>query len=90
VILASGERITGAEVVEALPAVRQAGAGSAGMEGKPLREIMAEVERAVVRRSLERNRWKMSAAARELDLERSHLYKKVKTLGIQKPDDSPR
>jgi transcriptional regulator of acetoin/glycerol metabolism len=29
----------------------------------------------------------MTAAARELDLERSHLYKKVKALGIQKPDN---
>ena len=37
---------------------------------------------------LERNRWRMSRAARELGLERSHLYKKLKALGIERqPSD---
>ena len=29
----------------------------------------------------------MSRAARELNLERSHLYKKMKALGIERPAD---
>jgi len=30
----------------------------------------------------------MSKAARELNLERSHLYKKLRALGIDRPPDS--
>jgi transcriptional regulator of acetoin/glycerol metabolism len=45
---------------------------------------MAGLERQVIRAALERNDWKMSATARELGLERSHLYKKVKALGIER------
>jgi DNA-binding NtrC family response regulator len=29
----------------------------------------------------------MAKAARELNLERSHLYKKLKALGIDRPDE---
>jgi transcriptional regulator of acetoin/glycerol metabolism len=34
---------------------------------------------------LERCRWHMTRAAAEMGLERSHLYKKLKALGIEKP-----
>jgi len=89
VILAEGDQITSDEVQEALPkAVRGGGRSPSPVNGRPLREVMADVERDVVQAALERHHWKMSAAARELDLERSHLYKKVKTLGIQKPEGS--
>ena len=36
--------------------------------------------------TLERHAWRMAESARALGLERSHLYKKMKALGIQKPD----
>jgi two-component system nitrogen regulation response regulator NtrX len=39
----------------------------------------------VVLAALERNRWKMTRTAEDLGLERSHLYKKLKALGIEKP-----
>jgi DNA-binding NtrC family response regulator len=42
-------------------------------------------ERAIVLASLERNRWRMAKTAEELGLERSHLYKKLKALGIERP-----
>ncbi|MCD6217493.1 sigma-54-dependent Fis family transcriptional regulator, partial [bacterium] len=32
------------------------------------------------------NSWNVTQTAKELGLERSHLYKKMKGLGIQKPD----
>jgi DNA-binding NtrC family response regulator len=86
VILSSDGKIEPLDVAEGLP---QAGSGgSAGVQtaGRPLREIMADLEREVIGGALNRHRWKMTAAARELDLERSHLYKKVKALGIQRPD----
>ncbi|PYS97523.1 MAG: Fis family transcriptional regulator [Acidobacteria bacterium] len=44
-------------------------------------------EKAIILAALERHRWRMSRAARELNLERSHLYKKMKALGIERPAD---
>ncbi|MBD3868694.1 MAG: sigma-54-dependent Fis family transcriptional regulator [Acidobacteria bacterium] len=87
VILSPGDRIEEQDVVEGLPQGGAAGPSGLRTEGRPLREVMADLERDVIGGALRRNRWKMTAAARELDLERSHLYKKVKALGIQKPDN---
>ncbi len=44
-------------------------------------------EKAIILAALERHRWRMSKTARELSLERSHLYKKMKALGIERPSD---
>ena len=52
-----------------------------------LRQILEDAERAALRTALERNRWHMARTARELGLERSHLYKKLKALGITPPPD---
>jgi DNA-binding NtrC family response regulator len=52
-----------------------------------LAEELKRHERATILAVLERTRWRMSRAARELNLERSHLYKKLKALGIEKPKD---
>ncbi len=51
-----------------------------------LRESLREAERAILVRVLEKNRWQMTRTARELGLERSHLYRKLKTLGVKAPD----
>jgi DNA-binding NtrC family response regulator len=85
VILTPGPRIDAAAVERALPALRP-GAGEAPELRGSLRETMAELERQVLRKVLERHRWRMTAAAAELGLERSHLYKKLKALGIERPD----
>jgi DNA-binding NtrC family response regulator len=42
-------------------------------------------EKAIILAALERHRWRMTRTARELNLERSHLYKKMKALGIERP-----
>jgi DNA-binding NtrC family response regulator len=47
---------------------------------------MAELERQVVLSALERYGWQMTATAGALGLERSHLYKKLKALNIEKPE----
>jgi transcriptional regulator with GAF, ATPase, and Fis domain len=52
---------------------------------KDLASMMERHERALVLAALLRNRWKMTKTADELGLERSHLYKKIKALGIDKP-----
>jgi two-component system response regulator HydG len=46
---------------------------------------LERVERLIILQVLERTHWRMSKAAAELNLERSHLYKKLKALGIERP-----
>jgi DNA-binding NtrC family response regulator len=53
--------------------------------GAHLASMMERHERALVVAALERNRWRMTKTADELGLERSHLYKKLKALGIERP-----
>jgi DNA-binding NtrC family response regulator len=50
-----------------------------------LAAMMERHERVLVVAALERNRWRMTRTAEELGLERSHLYKKLKALGIERP-----
>jgi two-component system, NtrC family, nitrogen regulation response regulator NtrX len=47
-----------------------------------LHEARSAYERDFVLRKLEENRWNMTKAAHALGLERSHLYRKMRSLGI--------
>ncbi|HEX4074528.1 MAG TPA: sigma-54 dependent transcriptional regulator [Candidatus Acidoferrales bacterium] len=47
-----------------------------------LQEARSAYERDFVLRKLEENRWNMTKAAAALGLERSHLYRKMRSLGI--------
>jgi two-component system nitrogen regulation response regulator NtrX len=47
-----------------------------------LQEARSAYEREFVLRKLEENRWNMTKAAESLGLERSHLYRKMRSLGI--------
>ncbi|MGH9797687.1 MAG: sigma-54-dependent transcriptional regulator [Candidatus Polarisedimenticolia bacterium] len=95
-LLAAGPAIAGDEARAVLPAaahppfaapVAQAAPPSAAPETPPtLRDGLRAAERALLEQALERNRWQMTKTARELGLERSHLYRKLKTLGIRIPD----
>jgi two-component system, NtrC family, nitrogen regulation response regulator NtrX len=82
-ILSSSETLDEADVAEALPAPR---AGTSSTSPVLLRARVADAERQAILEALERHRWKMAPAARELGVERSHLYKKVKALGIERPE----
>jgi DNA-binding NtrC family response regulator len=64
------------------------GTAPADNDAVGLASAMERHEKAVILEALERNRWKMTRAAKELGLERSHLYKKLKALGIAKPEES--
>jgi two-component system, NtrC family, nitrogen regulation response regulator NtrX len=50
-----------------------------------LQEARAAYEREFVLRKLEEHQWNMTRAAEALGLERSHLYRKMKSLGISTP-----
>jgi two-component system, NtrC family, nitrogen regulation response regulator NtrX len=59
--------------------------GAARSPQKPyesLQQARSAYEREFVLRKLEENRWNMTKAAQALGLERSHLYRKMRTLGI--------
>jgi len=47
-----------------------------------LKDLADEAEKKIILHYLKKNNWNMSATASELKLERSHLYKKCRLLGI--------
>jgi len=51
-----------------------------------LHEARSAYEREFILRKLQENRWNMTQTATVLGLERSHLYRKMKSLGIAAPD----
>jgi two-component system nitrogen regulation response regulator NtrX len=51
-------------------------------EGLSLRDFREAVERAFIRRRLEEHGWNVSRTAESLGVERTHLHKKMKLLGI--------
>ncbi|MBL8743065.1 MAG: sigma-54-dependent Fis family transcriptional regulator [Myxococcales bacterium] len=58
--------------------------GSMIRPGVPFRVLSEEAERAILEQALTHHEGQMAATARALGLERSHLYKKCKALGIRK------
>jgi len=85
-VILTAERLIDVDAVEqCMP--RPNNTRSTGLELRgSLRDTLEEVERHIVRTTLERNSWRMTEVATQLGLERSHLYKKMKALGIAKPE----
>ncbi|NUO50519.1 MAG: sigma-54-dependent Fis family transcriptional regulator [Polyangiaceae bacterium] len=54
--------------------------------GVPFRVLSEEAERAILEQALAHHQGQMAATARSLGLERSHLYKKCKALGLRRGD----
>ena len=50
------------------------------------KDSVSNFEKIMIERRLKSNAWNVTKTAKELGLERSHLYKKMKGLGIQKPE----
>jgi DNA-binding NtrC family response regulator len=84
-ILSAADPLTAAELRAALP---QGGPGGGRTGPAPLphegslKELADAFERDLIRERLRATRGNMAAAARSLGLERSHLYKKCRQLGI--------
>jgi DNA-binding NtrC family response regulator len=51
---------------------------------KPFRELVDDAERAIILRTLAFTEDNVTEAARLLDLERGHFYKKMKALGLRR------
>src|SRR5262249_4366948 len=99
-ILCEGQEVTGDEARELLPRPRPTRAqGTAPVAlgeqktaaalrpvgEKPFRDLVDDAEREIILRTLAFTRDNATEAARLLDLERGHFYKKMKALGIRRP-----
>ena len=80
ILTGEAEVIGEADVRDALPSVKKVKASY--QRGVPLRDLVATAERDIVLEALAANNHHISNTAKELGLERSHLYKKMKALGI--------
>jgi DNA-binding NtrC family response regulator len=80
-ILSSSDPLDAVEIQAALPQSRAADARGVPAEGA-LRDVLDAFEREVIRERLKRAGGNVTSAAKSLDLERSHLYKKCKQLGL--------
>ena len=69
--------------------VRFGDAMSAGLyrPGVPFRVLSEEAERTILEEALAHHGGQMAATARALGLERSHLYKKARALGLRGDKD---
>lgn len=84
VILTPGNSITEARARALLPRDAGASPGSHFRPETPLREMLEEVERELIVRALEYRDGHVTKTAADLGLERSHLYKKMRALGLRK------
>ena len=80
VIFAESATIGEEDVQAALPGVKAVRARY--QRGAALKDLVGSAEREIVLAALEANQHHIANTARELGLERSHLYKKMRALGI--------
>jgi len=71
------------DVKEVLPSFREVKADYSNY--KTLREAREQFERDFILKKLRENNWNISKTAEELEIERSNLHRKIKSLGIETP-----
>jgi DNA-binding NtrC family response regulator len=90
VILTPDDEIGVDDVKTCLPGGAAPKATGLYRPGVPFRVLADEAERAILEGALAHHQGQMAATARALDLERSHLYKKARALGLrggEKPEE---
>jgi DNA-binding NtrC family response regulator len=90
VILSPDAKIGPDDVRTCLPGATSPKATGLYRPSVPYRVLVEEAERQIVQEALVHHSGQMAATARSLDLERSHLYKKARALGLrgsEKNDD---
>jgi two-component system response regulator AtoC len=83
VILTPDDVIRRSDVESCLPGGASAKGGGLFKPGVPFRVLVEEAERTILEEAITHYGGQMAKAARGLDLERSHLYKKCKALGLR-------
>ncbi len=74
----------GPSVGDVDPAVASDGHLGFDPAGMSLQDARREFEKAMITNALERHHWNVSRAAEELQLERTNLHKKMKSLGLER------
>ncbi len=82
-ILCDGPEISGDDVAAVLPGARKPRADRF-RTGASFHELVDEAEREIILGALEAHGENVSDTARTLGLERSHLYKKMRALGVKR------
>ncbi|MBX3129258.1 MAG: sigma-54-dependent Fis family transcriptional regulator [Polyangiaceae bacterium] len=83
VILAPDDRITGGDVARSLGTSPSPTTTGLFRPGVPFRVLVDDAERTILEEAMAHHGGQMAATARTLGLERSHLYKKAKALGLR-------
>ena len=86
-ILSDGDEISGADV-ERYVVPGGAASNSLGLIDRydSLFEFRDQAEKLFIERKLDENDWNVSATAEIIGIQRSHLYNKLKDLGIERPE----
>lgn len=84
VILSKESSIGAAEVRDAIPSSFAYKGEQIALGGRHLKQIVSDFEKSVIEQTLKRNDGQVSKSARQLGLERSHLYKKMRAYGISR------
>jgi DNA-binding NtrC family response regulator len=87
VILTPDDTISAEDVRTCLPGGDVQKSPSTFRPGIPFRVLVEEAERAILQGAIAHHNGQMAATARALDLERSHLYKKARSLGLRGGSD---
>jgi DNA-binding NtrC family response regulator len=90
VILTPDDVITGEDVDRSLGTTGARETVGLYRPGVPFRVLAEEAERTILEEALASHGGQMAATARALDLERSHLYKKARALGLRGQKDEER
>jgi two-component system nitrogen regulation response regulator NtrX len=77
-ILVKSQEISPRDLVE----LTESGVSAQACSGKTLRDGTAEFQRALIRATLAANNGDKTRTAEQLDIERAHLYRKMKDLGL--------
>ena len=85
-ILCDGPALGAADVAGALPggAARAPRAGERAREGAGFHALVEDAEREIIAEALASHEGNVTETARALGLERSHLYKKMRALGLRR------
>jgi len=83
VILCDGPGISAEDVARVLPGARKPRTDRF-RQGQSFHELVEDAEREIILGALDQNEGNVSDTARVLGLERSHLYKKMRALGVKR------